>query len=127
MNDEVRQTPARGSAEPQAPTDCRLFQFEGDLRADHVEGLEAFVEGQSVNVLLDCHRVRAFDEAALDALVALNEQVSHGGGKMVLVGMVHPKLSHVLFLDAPHAAHPPQGAHNRASSDASPPPEPSSL
>ena len=80
-----------------------LFQFEGELRADHVEGLrEMSCAGPGPRpscVLVDCRRVTAFGEGALDALVAFERDVTGRGGRVMLVGVQHPALRHGLMLD----------------------------
>lgn len=83
---------------------CCLFQFEGELRADHVEGLVELVSttpaDQPRHILVDCRRVSRFDDQALEALVQFQSDVAAKGGKVMLVGIGHPKLRNVVFLDA---------------------------
>jgi hypothetical protein len=78
-----------------------LFQFEGELRTDHVEGLRAMVgTGPTAGcVLVDCRRVATFAEGALEALVAFERDIMSRGGKVMLVGVHHPALRHGLLLD----------------------------
>ena len=87
----------------QQDASCCLFQFEGELRADHVEGLCDLVLAspatQARHVLIDCQRVTRFDEAALEALVDFQQCVSQSGGKVMVVGVGHPQLKHVIFLE----------------------------
>lgn len=83
----------------QARSRSCLFQFEGELRADHVEALRAMA-GHGVGcVLVDCRRVATFGDGALDALVAFERDLTHRGGKVMLVGVHHPALRHGLMLD----------------------------
>lgn len=87
----------------QQDASCCLFQFEGELRQDHVEGMSDLVEASAGNeprhILVDCRRVSRFDETALEALVDFQSSVAARGGKVVLVGLAHPRLKDVIFLD----------------------------
>ena len=76
-----------------------LFQFEGELRADHVEGLREMTGPGPGCVLVDCRRVGTFGEGALDALVAFERDITNRGGKVMLVGVQHPALRHGLMMD----------------------------
>lgn len=82
---------------------CCLFQFEGELRADHVEGVQelflASVSHEPRHVLVDCHRVSHCDEDALQAMVTFEQAVRDSGGKLLVVGLHAPGLSHVVDLD----------------------------
>lgn len=82
---------------------CCLFQFEGELRADHVEGLVELLSASPVDeprhILVDCRRVTRFDDDALNALVDFQGGVEERGGKVMLVGIGHPRLLNVVFLD----------------------------
>lgn len=87
---------------------CCLFQFEGELRADHVEGLAGLLgtgNGDDAggldprHILVDCRRVVRFDDHALEALVNFQAQVEAAGGKVMLVGIGHPRLTNVVFLE----------------------------
>lgn len=82
---------------------CSLFQFEGELRADHVEGLYALAmasnEEDPRHILVDCHRVTRFDTAAIEALVAFQQSMNDLGNKVMLVGVGHPELDNVVFLE----------------------------
>ena len=92
MNNDVRQEAS-----------CCLFQFEGELRSDHVEGLRDLVDPAHrpgpCHVLVDCHRVSHYEEGAISALVAFQHDVAEAGGKVVLMGIEHPDLTRVVFLE----------------------------
>lgn len=81
---------------------CRLVQFEGELRPDHVEALDDLT-GADANphVLVDCHRVTSYAEDALEALVAFEQRVTESGGKVMLVGVHHPSLRTGVLLEPP--------------------------
>ena len=87
----------------QRDASCGLYQFEGELRADHVEGLYALVTASSDHeprhILVDCSRVTRFDEAAVAALVAFQQTMNDLGSKVMLVGVGHPELDNVVFLE----------------------------
>jgi anti-anti-sigma regulatory factor len=87
----------------QRDASCSLFQFEGELRTDHVEGLYALMLASSDqeprHILVDCHRVTRFDEDAVAALVAFQKTLSDLGSKVLLVGVGHPELANVMFLE----------------------------
>ena len=83
----------------QSNASCSLVQFEGELRADHVEALESMWGGEARQVLLDCRRVTRCSEEALAALGAFQRAAEAHGGKVVVVGLTHPALRHVIFLD----------------------------
>lgn len=96
---------------------CCLFQFEGELRADHVEGLFDLILASPVDeprqVLVDCRLVSRFDDDALEALADFQACIGEMGGKVMVVGLAHPRLRHVVFLDAavaPPASAPPSPA-----------------
>ncbi|HEY9723156.1 MAG TPA: STAS domain-containing protein [Oscillatoriaceae cyanobacterium] len=81
---------------------CCLFQFEGELRADHVEGVQdlflASPSHEPRHVLVDCRRVSACDEEALQAMVGFEHTVQDTGGKLIVVGLNCPGLSRVVYL-----------------------------
>jgi anti-anti-sigma factor len=87
----------------QQDASCSLFQFEGELRADHIEGLKTWVlptgQAQARNLLIDCRKVDRFSQDTLEALVDLQRRVSEQGGKVVVVGIHHPALEGPAFLD----------------------------
>ena len=87
---------------------CCLLQFEGELRADHIEGLCDMILAPSETpryILVDCQRVDRCDDAAIEALAALERCAADAGGKVMVVGLAHPKLSHVMLLEPqPHQA-----------------------
>lgn len=87
----------------QRDASCGLFQFEGELRADHVEGLYALVTASSNQepqcLLVDCSRVTRFDEGAVEGLVAFQQSMTDLGSKVMLVGVGHPELDNVVFLE----------------------------
>lgn len=78
-----------------------LFQLEGELRADHVEGLRgmALANGEPGCILIDCRHVSHYVDGAFDALVALEREVMALGGKVMLVGIQHPDLQHGVLLE----------------------------
>ena len=82
---------------------CRLFQFEGELRADHIEALydlaQASTDSQPPQILVDCRRVNRFDEEALEALEVFQRSIAEQHGKVILVGIGHPRLTNVVFLE----------------------------
>jgi anti-anti-sigma regulatory factor len=86
----------------QRDASCSLFQFEGELRADHVEGLYALAMASSEEeprcILVDCHRVTRFHQDAVEALVAFQQAMTDLGHKVMLVGVGHPELDNVVFL-----------------------------
>lgn len=88
MNDDV-----------QSNASCSLVQFEGELRADHIEGLEALWGAEGRQVLLDCRHVTRCDEQAFAALAAFQKRIEAQGGKVVVVGLTHPEIRHVIFLE----------------------------
>jgi anti-anti-sigma regulatory factor len=100
MNDDVQRDAA-----------CCLFQFEGELRADHVEGMFDFVlaaSGETArNVLVDCRRVARFDDEALQAMADFEACLTAMGGKVMVVGLGHPTLRSVIYLEDHQGANPP--------------------
>ena len=87
----------------QRDASCSLFQFEGELRADHVEGLYALAMASMDEaprcILVDCHRVTRYRDAAVEALVAFQQAMNDLGHKVMLVGVGHPELDNVVFLE----------------------------
>jgi anti-anti-sigma regulatory factor len=94
----------------QRDASCHLFQFEGELRADHVEGLYALMTASSDptprHILVDCHRVNRFDDDAVAALVAFQQSMADLGGKVLLVGIGHPSIDNVVLFE-PRISEPP--------------------
>ena len=94
----------------QRDASCHLFQFEGELRADHVEGLYALVTASDDptprHVLVDCHRVTRFDDNAVAALSAFQQAVADLGGKVLLMGIGHPSIDNVVLFE-PREQEPP--------------------
>lgn len=89
----------------QKDASCCLLQFEGELRADHIEGLCDLVVGSKESpryILVDCQRVERCDDSAVDALVNLERCVADAGGKVMVVGLAHPRLTHVVLLEPEH-------------------------
>ncbi|MFN3432253.1 MAG: hypothetical protein ACK46X_20175 [Candidatus Sericytochromatia bacterium] len=86
----------------QRDASCSLYQFEGELRADHVEGLFALATASSSDdprcILVDCHRVARYAPDAVEALVAFQQSMADLGHKVMLVGVGHPELDNVVFL-----------------------------
>jgi anti-anti-sigma regulatory factor len=87
----------------QRDASCVLFQFEGELRADHVEGLYALALASSNqdprHFLVDCHRVTRFTGDAVQALIAFRQTMIDLGNKVMLVGVGHPEAENVVFLE----------------------------
>ena len=90
MNDDVR-----------TQSHSCLFQLEGELRADHVEGLRAMALAHVDPgcVLVDCRRVTTYLDGAFAALVELEQAVTARGGKVMLVGISHPDLRTGVLLE----------------------------
>lgn len=86
---------------------CRLFQFEGELRKDHIEALYDLAQASSgshpPHILVDCRRVNKIDEEALEALETFQHSIAEQKGKVILVGIGHPRLTNVVFLEVPAA------------------------
>lgn len=84
---------------------CRLFQFEGELRKDHIEALYDLAQASSgshpPHILIDLRRVNRFDDEALEALETFQQSIAEQHGKVILVGVTHPKLTNVIFLEVP--------------------------
>ena len=80
---------------------CRLMQFEGELRPDHVEALDGLTGLDSApHVLVDCRRVTRYREGALEALVAFEQRTVAAGGKVLLVGIRHPSLPAGAYMES---------------------------
>lgn len=88
----------------QRAASCCLFQVEGPLRADHLEGLCELAcaggDGAPRDVLLDCRGVTRFDADALAALARFEARVRSSGGQWCVWGLEEPRFTQVLFWEA---------------------------
>lgn len=91
LHAENKDVPKLPTGETEGEPPCRLVQFEGELRADHVEALDAIVGDDPSHVVVDCTRVVSYDEQALEALVDFEHRAEAAGGKVLLVGVCHPQ------------------------------------
>lgn len=93
MNNDVP-----GSSADRAETPVRLVQFEGELRPDLVEALDELTGEGAANVLVDCRRVTSYAEHTLEALAEFERRATEAGGKVMLVGVLHPELQGSVFM-----------------------------